>query len=112
MIELLKTPGYERLAEWVAIGPVQRAAVETLIDAVAERCAQICESVAEDADSGRRKKLLTEAGRQLYEGMWGGATNCAAKIRATANSCQGGACGWPACGCRIDLGEDWKACNE
>ena len=22
------------------------------------------------------------------------------------------ACDWPACGCRIDLGEDWKACHH
>ena len=21
------------------------------------------------------------------------------------------ACEWPSCGCRVDLGEDWKACS-
>ena len=48
VVELLKTPGCERLAEWAAIGPVQRAAVQTLIDAVAERSARLIELAAGD----------------------------------------------------------------
>lgn len=32
--QILSTPGAERLREWAAIGPVQRAALETVMDAV------------------------------------------------------------------------------
>ena len=34
---LLETPGCERLKEWVSIGPVQRAAVETFLEAALEQ---------------------------------------------------------------------------
>jgi hypothetical protein len=50
--------------------------------AALEAAAQVCDAGAEDAASERRKPLLTPAGITLYEGMHGGATNCAAAIRA------------------------------
>jgi hypothetical protein len=50
--------------------------------AALEAAAQVCDAEAEDAASERRKPLLTPAGTTLYEGMYGGATNCAAIIRA------------------------------
>jgi hypothetical protein len=50
--------------------------------AALEAAAQVCDAEAEDAASERRKPLLTPAGTALYEGMWGGATNCASAIRA------------------------------
>lgn len=46
-----------------------------------EDAAKTCDTVAEDADSEKRKPLLTQAGKLLYEGMWGGGSNCAEAIR-------------------------------
>jgi hypothetical protein len=51
-----------------------------------EDAAALCEVEAEDADVTKRKPLLTPTGTALYEGMWGGATNCAAAIRALKGS--------------------------
>ena len=30
---------------------------------------------------------------------------------ALAEPVEAVACEWPSCGCRVDLGEDWKACS-
>lgn len=46
-----------------------------------ERCAQVCVAQAADADSAKRKPLLTQSGQMLYEGICGGAMNCAIAIR-------------------------------
>lgn len=46
-----------------------------------ERCAQVCVAQAADADSAKRKPLLTQSGQMLYEGICGGAMNCAEAIR-------------------------------
>jgi hypothetical protein len=50
--------------------------------AALEAAAQVCDAEAEDAASERRKPFLTLSGATLYDGMRGGATNCAAAIRA------------------------------
>ena len=47
---------------------------------VAECIAQ-CEKVASDADAMAKSKFVTDAGRMLHEGMWGGATNSGAQIK-------------------------------
>ena len=47
---------------------------------VAECIAQ-CEQVATDADAMTNSKFVTDAGRMLHEGMWGGAKNCTAQIQ-------------------------------
>lgn len=49
---------------------------------VLEAAAKVCDAVAEDADSAKRKPLLTANGVLLYEGQWGGASNCGSGIRA------------------------------
>lgn len=46
-----------------------------------ERCANVCIAQAADADSAKRKPLLTQSGQMLYEGICGGAMNCAIAIR-------------------------------
>jgi len=39
--ELLSRPGLERLNDWVAIGPVQRAALEEFTELVVLECARV-----------------------------------------------------------------------
>ena len=58
-----------------------RAEVERVRRETVEECAKVCDAEAADADSAKRKPLLTPTGKMLYEGMWGGASNCAASIR-------------------------------
>jgi hypothetical protein len=50
-------------------------------DAALEEVAMVCDTEANDANSAKRKPLLSAQGTVLYEGMWGGAVNCAAAIR-------------------------------
>lgn len=40
--ELLSQPGLERLKEWYEIGPVQRSAVELLVESIVTECADFC----------------------------------------------------------------------
>jgi hypothetical protein len=45
-------------------------------------CVAKCQQVAEDADQVSKGKFVTDHGRMLHQGMFGGAKNCAAEIRA------------------------------
>ena len=48
---------------------------------IVRECVAQCEQVATDADAMTKSEFVTDAGRMLHEGMWGGAKNCAAGIR-------------------------------
>jgi hypothetical protein len=48
---------------------------------IIQECVDQCEQIATDADKKANSKLVTDAGRMLHEGMWGGAMNCSAQIR-------------------------------
>lgn len=48
---------------------------------VVEECMAQCEQVATDADATAKSQFVTDAGRMLHEGMWGGAKNCSASMR-------------------------------
>ena len=54
--------------------------VEGLIKLVVQECIAACDEVAENADAMTKSKFVTDAGRMLHEGMWGGAQNCKAGI--------------------------------
>ena len=49
---------------------------------VLEAAASVCDATAVDATSEKRMKFLTVQGKAIYEGMYGGAINCACGIRA------------------------------
>ena len=66
----------ERIKDMYDVGPVQRAAIEDFVGLIAQDCARLCEEVAKDADCIAKSEFVTDAGRQLHQGMWGGATNC------------------------------------
>jgi hypothetical protein len=62
------------------IGPVQRADIEQFVTHIVTQCVQQCEQVATDADWMTKSEFVTEHGRMLHEGMWGGAKGCAFEI--------------------------------
>lgn len=45
-------------------------------------CVGICESQAASAQAQQESDFLTDAGRQLYSGVWGGAKGCSGAIAA------------------------------
>ena len=47
---------------------------------IIRECATACDSVAEEADAMKDSKYVSEYGRMLHEGMWGGAQNCKVEI--------------------------------
>lgn len=51
-----------------------------LAELILAECAAACDEVAEEADAMVNSKFVTDAGRMLHEGMWGGAQNCKASI--------------------------------
>ena len=55
--------------------------VEKFAELIVRECVAQCEQVAADADVMADSKYVTDMGRQLHEGMWGGAKNCTAQIR-------------------------------
>ena len=41
---------------------------------------QVCSELAEGYNKTANSNLVSDVGRQIYEGMWGGAKNCSATI--------------------------------
>jgi hypothetical protein len=48
---------------------------------IVRECIAQCEQVATDADAKSKSKFVTDDGRMLHEGMWGGAKNCSGQIK-------------------------------
>ena len=48
---------------------------------IIQECVNCCDEVAEEADAMKDSKFVTDAGRMLHEGMWGGATNSGITIK-------------------------------
>jgi hypothetical protein len=46
-----------------------------------KECIAQCEQVATAADAKSKSKFVTDDGRMLHEGMWGGAKNCSGQIK-------------------------------
>ncbi len=55
--------------------------LEKFAQLMVRECMAQCEKVAADADVMAKSNFVTDAGRMLHEGMWGGAKNCTAQIR-------------------------------
>lgn len=58
-----------------------RKEIEFYAEQIVKKCIELCGEIATEADAMTKSKYVTDAGRMLHEGMWGGATNCAANIR-------------------------------
>lgn len=48
---------------------------------IVKECLNQCAKVREDAISQKRSEFLTESGKTLYDGVYGGATNCGFAIQ-------------------------------
>jgi hypothetical protein len=49
---------------------------------IVEDCIDICENEAASAQAQQKSVFLTDEGRQLYSGAWGGAKGCAGAIKS------------------------------
>jgi hypothetical protein len=54
---------------------------EKFAELIVRECIAQCEQVATDADAKSKSKFVTDDGRMLHEGMWGGAKNCSGQIK-------------------------------
>jgi hypothetical protein len=54
---------------------------EKFAELIVQECITQCEQVATAADAKSKSKFVTDAGRMLHEGMWGGAKNCSGQIK-------------------------------
>lgn len=81
MIKLPRIPDHLNF-QWPYLPHQLRARDIEVAKAVLEAAARVCDEVAVDATSEKRMKFLTVQGKAVYEGMYGGAINCAGGIRA------------------------------
>jgi hypothetical protein len=55
--------------------------LEKFAELIVQECIAQCEQVATAADAKSKSKFVTDDGRMLHEGMWGGAKNCSGQIK-------------------------------
>ena len=55
--------------------------LEKFAELIVRECMAQCEQVAEDADVMAKSTFVTDVGRMIHDGAWGGAKNCTAQIR-------------------------------
>ena len=48
---------------------------------IVKECMDLCEQIAKDAHEQKESSFLTADGKQLYNGVWGGAMNCIGRIK-------------------------------
>ena len=65
--------------------PIELYGAEQQLNKFAElivrECIAQCGQVATAADAKSKSKFVTDDGRMLHEGMWGGAKNCSGQIK-------------------------------
>lgn len=49
---------------------------------IISECVEQCKQVAKESDMKSESKFLTETGKMVYAGMWGGANDCSTKIKS------------------------------
>jgi hypothetical protein len=60
---------------------ISHVRLQEFAELIIRECMAQCEQVAADADAMTKSEFVTDAGRMLHEGMWGGAKNCSGQIR-------------------------------
>lgn len=55
--------------------------LDEFAELIIQECVSQCEKVASHADKMAKSKFVTDEGRMLNEGMWGGAKNCGVWIK-------------------------------
>jgi hypothetical protein len=74
--ELMLLAGTDTSGKWMGVEHAERFA-----ELIVGECVAQCEQVATAADAKSKSKFVTDAGRMLHEGMWGGAKNCSGQIK-------------------------------
>jgi hypothetical protein len=54
---------------------------EKFAELIVRECMAQCEQVAQDADAMAKSTFVTDVGRMIHEGAWGGAKNCGVQIQ-------------------------------
>ena len=73
-----------QIGEYVNYGQIRLSPEQfeqKFAELIVKECINCCNEVAEEADAMKDSKFVTDAGRMLHEGMWGGATNSAITIK-------------------------------
>jgi hypothetical protein len=60
---------------------ISHVRLQEFAELIIRECMAQCEQVAADADTMTKSEFVTDAGRMLHEGMWGGAKNCSGQIK-------------------------------
>jgi hypothetical protein len=60
---------------------ISHVRLQEFAELIIRECMAQCEQVAADADTMTKSEFVTDAGRMLHEGMWGGAKNCGGQIK-------------------------------
>lgn len=55
--------------------------LDIFADLMVERCVNLCNVLADEADEVMNWKSLTEDNKLVYDGIWRGSTNCAELIK-------------------------------
>ena len=55
--------------------------LDKFAELIIQECIAQCEYVANDADEMSKSDFVTDAGRMLHKGIWGGAKNCSGRIK-------------------------------
>ena len=55
--------------------------MQKFAELIVRECLQQCEQVRSDAATQKKSQFLTQDGKMLYEGVYGGATNCGFAIQ-------------------------------
>lgn len=56
-------------------------ALDVYAELIVGECLAFCKQIADDASSQKRSEFLTQDGKMLYEGVFGGANNCGFAIQ-------------------------------
>ena len=79
--ELMYRAGLTAQGCWDEMGDYEHKAIERFAQLIVRECMAQCEQVAAEADAMTKSEFVTDAGRMLHEGMWGGAKNCSGQIK-------------------------------
>jgi hypothetical protein len=74
--ELMLLAGTDTSGKWMGVEHAEKFA-----ELIVRECIAQCEQVATAADAKSKSKFVTDDGRMLHEGMWGGAKNCSGQIK-------------------------------
>ena len=80
--ELAEQAGFQYIKEdGIGWAGNHSASLPNFAELIIRECMAQCEQVAADADTMTKSEFVTDAGRMLHEGMWGGAKNCGGQIK-------------------------------